>query len=43
MATTHVIRNDVLVGQTILVVRHIRARFFFLLFTNVEIGETQCG
>lgn len=43
MATTHAIRNGVLVGQIILVGRHIRAKFFFLLFTKVEISEAQCG
>jgi hypothetical protein len=42
MATTHAIRNDVLVGWIISVVGHIRIKCFFLFFTKVEIGEAQC-
>jgi hypothetical protein len=43
MATTHAIRNGVLEGQIISMVRHIKVKFFVLLFMKVEIGEGQCG
>jgi hypothetical protein len=34
MVTTHAIRNGVLLGWIISVVRHIRTKFFLLLFTK---------